>query len=388
MLWEALFGHPGTPQPLTGKRVASWRKGVLVLCVGLCTLVSSIAHAQDTTPAASPSAAETSATEAEDVKPEPVAPPSVPPRITFDETVHDFGTVEQGEKITHLFRFTNQGGRDLRIESLKTACGCTAAVISDKVIPSGREGTIRATFDTSRFLGEKKKTVSVYNNDPDQSVATLTLQGEIRVDVAAEPAQLYLGRLQRGKEVSHTIEVSHDVDKAISITAVENTHPAVQVRTEPLTRDGKQGKKLIVTVSQDAPLGRLNDQITVSTTSEKRPTIMIPVFGSLEGDLLVVPPQVPFGVVQPGEVKTRKVNIKNQAKTPVQITEVKSTAAGVTAEVTPLTAGAEYRLSVTVSGDGPPGRIAGEIQVVTDHPEESVLSIPLYGRIAEQQAKR
>ena len=94
-------------------------------------------------------------------------------------------------------------------------------------------------------------------------------------------------------------------------------------------------------------------------------------------------------MVQPGESKTRKVNIKNQAKTPVKITEVKSTAQGVEAEVVAVTPGAEYTVSFTISEDAAPGRISGEIKVSTDHPEERVLSIPLYGRVADpQQAKR
>ena len=405
MLWGASIKHGWTSHLLTDKRYTSGRKtlGAIILGMGLgmgLGLFTAVAQAQEPTPAAPPAADPSAAPPAptaaepaeaakpEDAKPEPVAPPSVPPRIVFNQTLHDFGTVEQGEKVTHLFRFTNQGGRDLRIESLKTACGCTAAVISDKVIPSGGEGTISATFDTSHFLGEKKKTVSVYSNDPDQAIATLTLQGEISVEVAAEPAQLYIGRLRRGQLVSHTIEVWYDAAKPIEITKVENSHPAVKVKTEPFAAEGKHGKKLTVTLGKDAPLGRLNDQITVTTTSTKRPTIVIPVFGSLDGDLLVLPPQLPFGVVQPGEVKTRTVNIKNRAKTPVKITQIKSTAKGVSAEVTPISAGAEYSVSVKVSGDTPPGRITGAIQVMTDHPEESVLTIPLYGRVADRQAKR
>jgi hypothetical protein len=222
-------------------------------------------------------------------------------------------------------------------------------------------------------------------------VTTLTLQGEIRVEVAAQPPQLYVGRLQRGKQVSRTVEVVYDAGSGITITKVENSHPSISIQTEALEleKDGKQGKKLLVTVAKDAPLGRLNDQITVTTTSQKRPSIIIPVFGSLEGDLLVQPPQVTFGVVQPGESKTRQVNIKNQAKNSVKITEVKSTAQGVEAEVTTVTPGAEYNVSLKISGDAAPGRINGEIKVFTDHPEESVLSIPLYGRVADpQQAKR
>ena len=180
-----------------------------------------------------------------------------------------------------------------------------------------------------------------------------------------------------------------DAGSGITITKVENSHPSISVKTEPLEKDGKHGKKLLVTVAKDAALGRLNDQITVTTTSKKRPSIIIPVFGSLEGDLLVQPPQVTFGVVQPGESKTRKVNIKNQSKKSVKITEVKSTAEGVEAQVAAVTPGAEYNVSLTISKDAAPGRISGEIKVSTDHPEESVLSIPLYGRVADpQQAKR
>ncbi len=376
-----MFGHRDT-RKMNAVRHTDYLGCMVIaftVCIGAPSTLGGVASAAPQSPAV----------QMEEQKEENKPDPNVPARIVFEQPVHDFGTVEQGEKVTHLFRFTNQGGRDLRIESLKTSCGCTAAIISEKVIPSGGEGTISATFDTSRFMGEKKKAVSVHTNDPNQAVTTLTLQGEIRVEVAAQPPQLYLGRLRRGKQVTRTVEVVYDAGSGITITKVENSHPSISVHTEALEKDGKQGKKLLVTVAKDAPLGRLNDQITVTTTSQKRPSIMIPVFGSLEGDLLVQPPQITFGVVQPGASKTRQVNIKNQAKNPVKITEVKSTAKGVEAEVTAVTPGVEYNVSLTISGDAAPGRITGEIKVFTDHPEESVLSIPLYGRVADpQQATR
>lgn len=315
------------------------------------------------------------------VEPDTADDSGVAPRVVFDQPVYDFGTVEQGEKVTHLFRFHNRGGRDLRIESIKTSCGCTAAVLSDSLIPPGGQGTISATFDTGQFLGEKKKTVVVHTNDPGQAATTLTLQGEIRVEVAADPPQLYIGRLAYGKAVSRRVEVISNAD--VEITQVSNTHPSVRVRTEPLQRDGQQGKTLIVTVAEDAPLGRLNDQITVTTTSPKRPSVLIPVFGSVEGELVVRPPQVTFGVVPPGLDTTRRVTITNRSKTPVRINRVTSTAGRVAAWLATVTEGVEYTLVVKVAADSQPGRIQGEVQVFTDHPLEKALSIPLYGRVAE-----
>jgi len=320
----------------------------------------------------------------------PVAPtPSGPPRIMFVEPVFDFGKVEQGEQVTHMFRFTNQGGQDLRIESVKTSCGCTAAVISADVAPPGQEGTISATFDTTHFSGEKAKGITVYSNDPQQPVTALTLQGEITVEVAADPAQLYVGRVHRGDEIIISVDVFYDADKPIEITKVENSHPSVSVQPEDLTKEGKKGKKLLVTLKKDAPLGRLNDQITVTTTSQKKPQIEIPVFGSIEGDMVVLPPQVSFGVVRTGESKTLELSIKNRGTKPVQVLRVENSSPAIVAEVTPVKQGEEYRLTLRATGENKVGRIQGEVQVFTDHPEEKVLTIPLYGMVAAaEQAKR
>ena len=117
--------------------------------------------------------------------------------------------------------------------------------------------------------------------------------------------------------------------------------------------------------------------------------MVIPVFGSVEGELVVRPPQVTFGVVQSGADTTRTVTITNRSKTPVRISRVASTAERVAARLATVNPGLEYRLVMTVSADSQPGRIQGDLQVFTDHPLEKVLSIPLYGRVAEPaQARR
>jgi len=247
-----------------------------------------------------------------------------PPQISFTETVYDFGKVEQGDQVNHLFRFTNQGGRDLRIESVKTSCGCTAAVISSEVTEPGKEGTISATFDTTKFFGEKVKEITVHSNDPTQPVVTLTLQGEIAVEVEVNPAQLYLGKIRRGASVTHTIELLHDASKPITITDVATDSPLVSVRTVELEKPGKKGKKLLVTLRKDAPLGRVSTEINVTTTSQKRPSLSIPVFGQIEGDLVVTPSQVSFGVVRKGDNKANDLSIKSRATNPIHLVRTQS----------------------------------------------------------------
>jgi len=311
-----------------------------------------------------------------------------PPQITFTEAVFDFGKVEQGDQVNHLFRFTNQGGRDLRIESVKTSCGCTAAVISAEVTAPGSEGTIRATFDTSKFFGEKVKQITVHSNDPLQPVVTLTLQGEILVEVEVEPAQLYLGKVRRGASVTHTIELLYDASKPIAITNVTTDSPLVSVQTEELEKQGKKGKKLLVILKKDAPLGRVSTEINVTTTSQKRPSLSIPVFGQIEGDLVVVPSQVSFGVVRKGDNKANDLSIKSRATNPIHLVKTQSSTPNVLAEVATVKDGEEYRLTLKVNPESTPGQIKGEVQVFTDHPTEKVLTIPVYGMLVDPQAAK
>src|SRR5207302_1165912 len=79
---------------------------VLLPCLG-CDAPSSGPAAVAQTEAQNPPGAAASA-----------APATGAPHIVFAEPVYDFGKVEQGEQVTHMFRFTNQGGQELRVESV------------------------------------------------------------------------------------------------------------------------------------------------------------------------------------------------------------------------------------------------------------------------------
>ena len=99
-------------------------------------------------------------------------------RIQFQESTYDFGTVAQGTAVKHVFKFKNAGTDTLRIEQVKTSCGCTAAE-SSKIIPPQQEGQITVTFNTGSALGKASKTVSVFSNDVDAKMRTVTVRGTI-----------------------------------------------------------------------------------------------------------------------------------------------------------------------------------------------------------------
>src|SRR5262245_52891898 len=109
-------------------------------------------------------------------------------KIQFQESSFDFGTVEQGSAVKHVFKFKNVGSDTLRIEQVKTSCGCTAAE-SSKIIPPRQDGQIAVTYNTGSALGKASKTVFVYSNDVEANQRSVTVHGTIeakKVDVEGQ----------------------------------------------------------------------------------------------------------------------------------------------------------------------------------------------------------
>lgn len=102
------------------------------------------------------------------------------PRFEFEEEIHDFGRVIQGEKVSYSFKFKNSGKSDLVISDAKATCGCTIADYPKKPVPPNGTGTVNITFNTETKKGYQNKTVTIIaNTQPNTKV--LTVKAQIQV---------------------------------------------------------------------------------------------------------------------------------------------------------------------------------------------------------------
>ncbi|MGC8865386.1 MAG: DUF1573 domain-containing protein [Bacteroidales bacterium] len=100
------------------------------------------------------------------------------PVIQFDQTIHDFGRVLAGEKISYSFKFRNTGKSDLLIAKVSASCGCTVPEWPKTPIAPGQEGYITVTFNTAGRKGLQHKTVTVLaNTNPNTTI--LNIQAEV-----------------------------------------------------------------------------------------------------------------------------------------------------------------------------------------------------------------
>ncbi len=102
------------------------------------------------------------------------------PVITFEHDEHDFGTIQQGDKVVYDFEFKNTGEADLLITSARGSCGCTVPEYPKTPIKVGESGNIKVSFDSKGKQGETSKTVTLICNNKEGN-KILTIKANIEV---------------------------------------------------------------------------------------------------------------------------------------------------------------------------------------------------------------
>lgn len=86
------------------------------------------------------------------------------PKITFDKTEHDFGTINEGDIVETIFSFTNNGKSELIILSAKGSCGCTVPEWPKEPILPGEKGEITVKFNSDRKPNKQQKQITLATN--------------------------------------------------------------------------------------------------------------------------------------------------------------------------------------------------------------------------------
>jgi len=101
-------------------------------------------------------------------------------KMTFDETVYDFGTVNEGDLVKHTFRYKNTGKRPLLLKVAHSTCGCTVPKYNtDTPLQPGGIDSIVVIFDTKNKTEKQNKAITVIANSHPNKVK-LYLRGFVK----------------------------------------------------------------------------------------------------------------------------------------------------------------------------------------------------------------
>jgi hypothetical protein len=113
------------------------------------------------------------AVNAQEGKPAPATNPATTPTVQenknqadfkFEEEEYNFGTIKQGDKVTHDFNFTNVGKEPLVITEAHGSCGCTVPQWPKEPVGKGAKGVIHVEFNSTGKMGMQDKTVTITSN--------------------------------------------------------------------------------------------------------------------------------------------------------------------------------------------------------------------------------
>lgn len=99
------------------------------------------------------------------------------PEITFEEELHDFGTLPYAGNGVVDFKFTNTGKEPLVISNARGSCGCTVPKWPKEPIMKGQSASINVSYDTKR-TGPFTKTVTI-NSNAKTATKVVTIKGNV-----------------------------------------------------------------------------------------------------------------------------------------------------------------------------------------------------------------
>lgn len=99
--------------------------------------------------------------------------------ISIDKSVHEFGSVKSGSKVSATFTISNSGKEDLLIRSVKSNCDCVTASVEKTQLDRNDRTVVNAVFDTTGRQGSQVKTITIFTNDPKQPMKVVRITGKV-----------------------------------------------------------------------------------------------------------------------------------------------------------------------------------------------------------------
>lgn len=84
--------------------------------------------------------------------------------VQLIDSVYNFGSVTDGDKVEYSYRFRNTGKNPLIVSSAVASCGCTVPEKPEEPIKPGETGFLKVVFNSKGRVGEVNKTITVSSN--------------------------------------------------------------------------------------------------------------------------------------------------------------------------------------------------------------------------------
>jgi hypothetical protein len=154
---------------------------------------------------------------------------SAQPKIdVVDGATIDMGSVYAGEVVQKVAVIRNLGTDTLKITEVKAQCGCTATLLSEKILAPNDTGRLSISFNTAGRSGHQGKQVYVMSNDPQNPKFTINFSAEVMSILDINPKVVTFQKSRIDSSYTQTIMISNPSQTdAISILSVKADLPTI-----------------------------------------------------------------------------------------------------------------------------------------------------------------
>jgi len=203
------------------------------------------------------------------------------PKLLVDQPDYNFGSVPQGERVLHAFKFMNAGDEPLLISKVRSSCGCTAVLLSEKRLEPGEEGELQSNFDSARFRGSVSKKIYLYSNDPQVPVKPLQIKGQVLELFSLVPRQVNFGVVKSGETFKKQVALENRTEEPLLIVSVETTSPQLKANfDEQLPAGG--ASEVNVSLKPKPGQQRFSGYVIFKIQGERMYDLRLPVYASIK----------------------------------------------------------------------------------------------------------
>jgi len=337
-------------------------------------------------------------------------------KITFSDTVHDFGTIkEDGGDVVFDFELTNSGEAPLIINRVSASCGCTTPVWPKEPILPGGKAAIKTSFDPKGRPGSFNKTITVFSN-ASASGTVLTIRGEVAAraktpeetyrkrigDLGLANSHLTMNRVIVGQIRIDSLEIFNFSSEPVKVS-LQGIPKHITMSVEPEVLKPREKGRIIVLfdTNKQSDWGFVIDRVKILVNDEAPQGNLLSIsanieedFSKLSEDELAISPKInftetnkDFGTVKEGEPVNHEFVFQNTGKSDLIIRKIKASCGCTTVapKVTVIKPGESSSLSASFRTNGYSGRQSKSITVITNDPTQSTIVLRMTGVVSKEE---
>jgi hypothetical protein len=202
-------------------------------------------------------------------------------KISFSETLWDFGYVPKTGKVSHTYKIKNVGEDTLVIVKVRTTCGCTSAPLPKEKLAPGEIADLEVVFDPTKVAVEQtSKKVQVISNDPDQPFVEVRFSAKIgRTNSLAKitPSSLDFDTLSQRMGGVQTLTIENISGEKLSLTRPQESGENIDLDLVDRVLEPGENIQVTVRLKENTLPGNFNASFTLDFECSKVARVSVPV---------------------------------------------------------------------------------------------------------------